>query len=78
MAKRKSSFDFEGSLGELEQIVGTMEQGDLTLEASLQQFENGIKLARACQKALTEAEQKVQVLLEKNGEEQLETFDDGE
>ncbi len=78
MAKKKPSFDFEGSLGQLEQIVEAMEQGDLSLEASLAQFEGGIKLARACQKALTEAEQKVQILLEKDGEENLEPFENGQ
>ncbi|MGI9322133.1 MAG: exodeoxyribonuclease VII small subunit [Pseudomonadales bacterium] len=37
------------------------------MEASLQTFEEGIKLTRACQQALAQAEQKVKMLIEKNG-----------
>lgn len=74
MSKKKSGFDFEASLAELETLVERMEQGELPLEESLKQFEQGIKLTRACQQALQEAEQKVQVLLEKDGKEQLQPF----
>jgi|SaaInlV_100m_DNA_4_1039707.scaffolds.fasta_scaffold02732_3 exodeoxyribonuclease VII small subunit len=55
-------FNFEKSLSELEQLVSTMEGGELTLEESLKQFESGIKLIRGCQTALTDAEQKVEIL----------------
>jgi exodeoxyribonuclease VII small subunit len=51
-----------------------MEQGDISLEESLKAFERGIKLTRTCQQALQEAEQKVQILLEKNGQQTLEPF----
>lgn len=54
--------NFEESLEELETLVERMEKGDLSLEHSLQQFERGIELTRSCQKALQEAEQKVQIL----------------
>jgi exodeoxyribonuclease VII small subunit len=60
--------DFEASLGQLEKLVGQMEDGDLTLEQSLKAFEDGVKLTRECQKALADAEQKVQLLMEQNGE----------
>lgn len=53
---------FEESLAALENIVGQLEKGELPLEASLQQFEQGIHLAQQCQKILTEAEQKVEIL----------------
>ncbi len=75
MARRsKKTPDFEAALDELEKLVETMEQGDLSLEESLKQFERGIQLTRSCQQALREAEQKVQVLLEKDGSERLEDF----
>ncbi len=61
---------------ELEQLVEQMEKGDISLEESLQSFERGIKLTRTCQKALQEAEQKVQILLEKDGKQTLEPFND--
>jgi len=72
--KKKLEFDFEQTLAELEAIVEKMERGDLGLEESIRHFERGISLTRACQKALTEAEQKVQILLQENGAEVLTDF----
>ena len=74
MAKKKSAIDFEQSLQTLEQLVESMEAGDMTLEKSLEAFEQGIKLTKECQQALREAEQKVEILLSQNGEEQLAPF----
>lgn len=54
--------DFEGALAELESIVQRLEQGEVPLEESLRQFERGVQLARSCQKALRQAEQKIRVL----------------
>lgn len=68
-------FAFEQSLAELEALVRNMESGDMSLEESLKAFEQGIRLTRDCQKALTDAEQKVQKLLEQNGELITEPFD---
>ncbi len=76
MPRKKSATLFEDSLTELEKIVEQMEKGDITLEESLEYFERGIKLTRTCQKALQEAEQKVQILLKKNGQQTLEPFTD--
>lgn len=59
--------DFEKALTELEQIVERMEQGELSLDESLKQFERGIALTRSCQSALQQAEQKVEILLRKSG-----------
>lgn len=74
MATKKQKFDFENALEELEKLVETLEAGDLSLEESLRQFERGVALTRSCQKALSEAEQKVQVLLEESGRESLEDY----
>ena len=49
---------------ELEQVVEQLESGDLSLDKSLKQFEKGVKLSRDCQAALTDAEQKVQMLMD--------------
>jgi|GEM_PF-443026 len=56
--------DFEQSLQKLEQIVKQMEQGDPSLEHALSQFEEGVKLTKQCQKALSQAELKIQQLTE--------------
>ena len=68
-ADEKSSppLDFERSLAELEEIVEKLEQGDLSLEDSLKHFERGVQLTRACQTALKQAEQKVEILMRKSG-----------
>jgi exodeoxyribonuclease VII small subunit len=63
----KKSYPFESSLARLETLVEQMESGEMSLDESLKLFEEGIKLTRECQQALSEAEQKVNVLLEKNG-----------
>jgi exodeoxyribonuclease VII small subunit len=76
MTKKKNTTVFEDSLAELEQLVNQLEQGDVSLEESLKAFERGVTLTRTCQKALQEAEQKVQILIEKNGTQTLEPFTD--
>jgi exodeoxyribonuclease VII small subunit len=70
--------DFEQSLSELETLVAKLEQGDVPLEDALKTFERGVALTRQCQTALRTAQQKVEVLLSRNGEETLESFDDGD
>lgn len=76
MARTKQLDGFEQSLAELEKIVDAMEQGDIPLEQALASFEKGIKLARTCQKTLSEAEQKVRILIEQNGKQSLQEFAD--
>ena len=76
MTKKKTTASFEDSLAELEELVTKLERGEISLEESLQAFERGVTLTRSCQKALQEAEQKVQILLEKSGKQVLEPFAD--
>ncbi len=59
---------FEQSLAELEQLVNDLESGELSLEESMQAFEKGVNLTRRAQLTLAEAEQKVQLLMESDGE----------
>ena len=74
MPKKKSEFDFEAALRELEELVDKMESGNFGLEESLRQFERGVSLTRSCQKALTDAEQKVRILMQNNETQVLEPF----
>jgi exodeoxyribonuclease VII small subunit len=76
--KKDKSPDFEQSLAELEALVAKLEQGDVPLEEALKTFERGVALTRQCQTALRTAQQKVEVLLVRNGEESIEPFADGE
>ncbi|WP_263081867.1 exodeoxyribonuclease VII small subunit [Endozoicomonas sp. Mp262] len=75
MADKKRDFNFEQTLGDLESLVQKMESGDLSLEDSLKAFEKGVQLTRECQQALSRAEQKIKLLLEKNGELKEQPFD---
>tara|TARA_Y100000992_G_scaffold300189_1_gene268332 strand:- start:571 stop:801 length:231 start_codon:yes stop_codon:yes gene_type:complete len=69
--------DFESSLKKLEEIVTELEAGDLPLEKSIKAFEDGIKLTRHCQKLLTEAELKIEKLVDSDdGSFDLESFND--
>lgn len=68
--------DFEKTLGELEKIVERMERGDQSLEVSLKDFERGMELSRSCQKALEEAELRVEKLVKKHGGYDTEPFEE--
>jgi len=74
-ATKEPAFNFEKALENLEQLVTAMEDGELSLEESLKAFEKGIKLTRECQGALQRAEQKVQMLIDENGEPELTDFE---
>jgi len=68
MPRKKNALPFEQSLAELQSLVERLEGGELSLEEALAAFEQGVKLTRDCQDALNQAEQKVKMLLEKDGE----------
>jgi exodeoxyribonuclease VII small subunit len=77
MPTKKKPVSFEQSLADLETLVTKMETGDLSLDESLAAFESGVKLTRDCQTMLDEAQQKVQILTEKDGELISAPFDSG-
>lgn len=67
---------FEKALEELEDIVRTLEKGEIPLEESLKLFEKGITLSRTCSKRLEEAEKKVKILtMSQSGEYETEDWD---
>ncbi|MGB2427334.1 MAG: exodeoxyribonuclease VII small subunit [Alteromonas sp.] len=70
--KAAKSENFEQTLEELEAIVSAMENGDLPLQEALEKFERGVHLTKQGQAMLQTAEQKVQMLTNKNGQQQLE------
>ena len=67
---------FEEKMQQLEQVVSELENGDMNLDESLVKFEDGMKLAKECNKILEDAEKKVTILLEKNGEIEEEDFEE--
>lgn len=64
MTEAKGVTNLETSLQTINQIISQMEQGDLTLDQSLECFAQGISLIKECQTILRTAEHKVQILLQ--------------
>ncbi|HVE43909.1 MAG TPA: exodeoxyribonuclease VII small subunit [Gammaproteobacteria bacterium] len=82
MSKKTNLPNLETALTELDELIHKMQQGELTLEQSLAQFERGVQLIAHCQKTLKAAEQKVKILIQDNTGENLvdypqETPDEG-
>ncbi|KLV05954.1 exodeoxyribonuclease VII small subunit [Photobacterium aquae] len=74
-AKKPENMAFEAALDELDSLVNELESGDIALEDALRKFERGIALARASQQKLTEAEQRVEILLQADDNAPLTDFE---
>ncbi|AWI51603.1 exodeoxyribonuclease VII small subunit [Actinobacillus minor 202] len=74
MAKKPTP-DFESTLKELEAIVNHLEAGDLPLEEALNEFETAVKLVQQGQERLQNAEQRIQILLNKNEQADLVDYE---
>ena len=66
---------FEESLEKLEAVVKTLEEGQLSLEEAVQEFENGIELSAVCAQMLEQSSERVKTLVEKAGKIIEETID---
>jgi exodeoxyribonuclease VII small subunit len=73
-----SKKSFEDALTKLEKITQDLEEGDLSLEDSLKHFDEGIKLAEYCNKKLSDAQKKVEILLKKDDTLTAVDFDNTE
>lgn len=62
--------NYEQNIAQLEHIISALEQGELSLDQALKEYEQGIKLIRICQQALESAEQKVKILSQQNSEQE--------
>ena len=67
--------NFEKSMESLEKIVTELENGELNLNESVKKFEEGMKIAQKCNNILEDAEKKITILLEKNGDLEENSFD---
>lgn len=72
--KKPENMSFEETLKELDMIVNGLENGELPLDAALKQFERGISLARFGQQTLSNAEQRVEILLAQDDNTPLSPF----
>ena len=68
------SKSFEEQIEKLEEIVADLEKGDLNLDDSVAKFEEGIQISKECNKILEEAEKKITILVNKDGETLEEDF----
>lgn len=68
----EKKLNFEKALAQLEKAVKELENGDLTLEESLECFEQGVRMVKLCRKKLDEAEKKVEVLVQGENKENEE------
>ena len=68
--------ELEVSLNEINQLITAMEKGSLSLDQSLHHFERGVTLIKHCQKIISDAEQKVQLLLQQNGQTELQNYEE--
>jgi len=75
LARDSKTPDFEQAIAELEGLVERLERGDLPLDEALKAFERGVALTRQCQTSLQAAQQKVEILLKRNGQAQVEPFE---
>ena len=66
--------NFEEAMEKLEKIATELEEGKANLEESIQIFEEGMKLSKKCNEIIENAEKKITILLEKNGELKEESF----
>ena len=65
-----SKLTFEQAIKELTGIVGKIEQGEIALADSLQQYEKGMALIKHCRKILQEAEKRIEKIAEESAEQQ--------
>lgn len=66
-AEDVDAMSFEAALKRLEEVVGELESGRLSLEDSLQRFEEGMRLSKLCQQKLKGVELKIEKLVQENG-----------
>lgn len=72
---KENNGNFEESMKMLENIVIELENGNLNLDESVNKFEEGMKISKQCNKILEEAEKKITILLENDGELEEENFE---
>jgi exodeoxyribonuclease VII small subunit len=76
LSRNSKGPDFEQALTELEGLVERLERGDLPLDEALKAFERGVALTRHCQACLQAAQQKVEILLKRSGQPEVEPFEE--
>lgn len=71
----KEDMNFEDAMKALEQIANELENGELSLEQSVDKFEEGIKISKKCNEILEKAEKKISILIKDGDEIKEENFE---
>ncbi|ERI08029.1 exodeoxyribonuclease VII small subunit [Aneurinibacillus aneurinilyticus] len=74
MGKKKTEVPFEEAMKQLEEVVQQLEAGDVPLEKAIALFQEGMALSKQCSEKLTDVEQKIEMLLEQEGEKIVVPF----
>ncbi|GEN32815.1 MULTISPECIES: exodeoxyribonuclease VII small subunit [Aneurinibacillus] len=69
MAKKKAEVPFEEAMKQLEEVVQQLEAGDVPLEKAIALFQEGMELSKLCSRKLNDVEQKIEMLLDQEGEQ---------
>jgi exodeoxyribonuclease VII small subunit len=78
MVTQKKYKDYEAAMTRLEEITEQLEAGTPKLEEAIKLYTEGLEIARYCHEKLAEAEAKIRIIAEKNGQLVEEPFDDGD
>lgn len=70
----KQELNFEEAMKRLEEIAQELEKGDLDLDQSVKKFEEGMALSKKCNEILQEAEKRITILIQEDGEIKEENF----
>lgn len=69
---------FEAAMEKLEQIVSRLENGDVPLEQAIELYQEGMRLSRLCSQKLEQVEEKIQLLVEEDGELKVQDWEQPE
>ena len=72
---KEEDMNFEDAMKALEQIANELENGELSLEQSVDKFEEGIKISKKCNEILEKAEKKISILIKDGDDIKEENFE---
>lgn len=68
MATKKKYADFESAMNRLQELTATLESGETKLEEAIDLYTEGLEIVKFCDLKLTEAEKKIKIITEQNGQ----------
>ncbi len=68
MATKKKYADFESAMNRLQELTTTLESGEAKLEEAIELYTEGLEIVKFCDQKLAEAEKKIKIITEQNGQ----------